>query len=95
MNMNMELKVVQGLRPCYVKQGVRKKPAMFHQWENVSYPVREELFVGGMPSGVVSHTLAIVEYENGEVAREQPDRIIFTDSKEYAFPREEEEDEID
>ena len=31
--MNAELKVVQG---------VRKKSAMFHQWENVSYPVRAE-----------------------------------------------------
>lgn len=40
--MNAELKVVQGLHLCYVKQGVRKKSAMFHQWENVSYPVREE-----------------------------------------------------
>lgn len=42
MNMDMELKVVQGLRPCYVKHGLQKKAAMFHQWENVSYPVREE-----------------------------------------------------
>lgn len=91
--MNMELKVVQGLRPCYVKQGLQKKAAMFHQWENVSYPVREELFIGGMPSGIVSHTLAIVEYENGEVHKEQPENIIFTDSKEYAFPRAEEENE--
>ena len=93
MNMNMELKVVQGLRPCYVKQGVRKKPAMFHQWENVSYPVREELFVGGMPSGIVSHTLAIVEYENGEVHKEQPENIIFADSKAYVFLRAEAENE--
>lgn len=93
MNMNMELKVVYGLRPCYVKQGLQKKAAMFHQWENVSYPVREELFIGGMPSGIVSHTLAIVEYENGEVHKEQPENIIFTDSKEYAFPREEKENE--
>jgi hypothetical protein len=67
----------------------------FCKWENVSYPVREELHIGGMPSGIVSHTLAIVEYENGEVYKEQPENIIFTDSKEYAFPREEEEDEID
>lgn len=95
MNMDMELKVVQGLRPCYVKHGLQKKAAMFHQWENVSYPVREELFIGGMPSGIVSHTLAIVEYENGEVCKEQPENIIFTDSKEYAFPREEKEDETD
>ena len=74
--MDMELKVVQGLRPCYVKQGARKKPAMFHQWENVSCPVREELFIGGMPSGIVSHTLAIVEYENGEVHKEQQATLI-------------------
>lgn len=35
----------------------------------------------------------IVEYENGEVCKEQPENIIFTDSKEYAFPREGEENE--
>lgn len=71
--MDMELKVVQGLRPCYVKHGLQKKAAMFHQWENVSYPVREELFIGGMPSGIVSHTLAIVEYENGVAWMPQPE----------------------
>lgn len=37
----------------------------------------------------------IVEYENGEVHKEQPENIIFTDSKEYAFPREEEENATD
>lgn len=37
----------------------------------------------------------IVEYENGEVCKEQSENIIFTDSKEYAFPREEKEDETD
>lgn len=90
--MNMEL---NGLRPCYVKQGLRKKAAMFHQWENVSYPVREELLIGGRLSGIVSYTLAIVEYENGEVHREQPENIVFTDSEQYVFPREEEEDATD
>ena len=35
----------------------------------------------------------IVEYENGEVRKEQPENIIFTYSKEYALPREEKENE--
>lgn len=35
----------------------------------------------------------IVEYENGEVRKEQPENIIFTDSKEYALPKEEKENE--
>lgn len=35
----------------------------------------------------------IVEYENGEVRKEQPENIIFTDSKEYTLPREEKENE--
>jgi hypothetical protein len=29
--MNAELKVVQGPRSCYVKHGLQKKAAMFHQ----------------------------------------------------------------
>ena len=33
------------------------------------------------------NTELIVEYENGEVHKEQPENIIFADSKEYVFPR--------
>ena len=39
------------------------------------------------------NTELIVEYENEEVHKEQPENIIFTDSKEYVFPRVEVENE--
>lgn len=39
------------------------------------------------------NTELIVEYENGEVHKEQPENIIFTDSKEYAFSERGEENE--
>lgn len=39
------------------------------------------------------NTELIVKYENGEVHKGQLENIIFTDSKEYAFPREEKENE--
>jgi hypothetical protein len=39
------------------------------------------------------NTELIVEYENGEVHKEQPENIIFADSKEYVFPRVEVENE--
>jgi hypothetical protein len=39
------------------------------------------------------NTELIVEYENGEVHKEQPENIIFADSKAYVFLRVEAENE--
>lgn len=39
------------------------------------------------------NTELIVEYENGEVHKEQPENIIFADSKAYVFLRAEAENE--
>lgn len=58
------------------------KKALFHRWTQVSEIVPPALTVGGHNGGVVSGTLALVEYENGEVAEVLPKRIKFLDGKE-------------
>ncbi len=70
-------------RPCIV----RGRKALFHMWENFSKPVAAELHIGGAPAGVLSLTLAIVEFEDGTVDRVLPQEVKFADNKfkEYVF----------
>lgn len=74
-------------RPCIVNG----KKALFHMWENFSKPVAAELHIGGAPAGVLSFTLAIVEFEDGTVCRVDSDEVRFTDNKfnEYIFQEKE------
>lgn len=75
-------------RPCIVKG----RKALFHRWEE-----KAELHIGGravrtidvdVPSGYLKSTLAIIEYEDGNVTECYPYEVRFCDNKfaEYAFP---------
>lgn len=62
--------------------------ALFHCWSHRSELVAESLLRGGHPSGQISSTFAIVEYENGTVHEVEPQNIRFVDNAffEYTFP---------
>ena len=62
--------------------------ALFHCWSHRSELVAESLLRGGHPSGQISGTFAIVEYEDGTIHEVEPTQIRFVDNpmSEYAFP---------
>ena len=66
--------------------------ALFHCWSHKSELVGESCLRGGHPSGQISGTFAIVEYEDGTVHEVEPQNIRFVDNamSEYAFPEMEE-----
>jgi hypothetical protein len=87
------------LRPCYVKvreydakkgnvvhTGEEKK-ALFHMLSHESHIVPPSMMVGGHSGGVVSGTLAIVEFEDGSIRKCDLEDIRFCDDKfaEFAF----------
>ena len=62
-------------RPCTVDG----RKALFHKWERKSEIVQPSMLKGGHNGGTVCGDMAIVEFENGEVAEVLPWRIRFTD----------------
>ena len=64
----------KALRPCEIT-GMGN--GFFHKWTKVSQIVGPSM--GGHSGGVVTGTLAIVEFLDGSVATVEPQRIRFTD----------------
>ena len=66
-------------RPCYVDE----KRALFNCWSQESEIIAPSLYVGGHGGGVISGVLGIVEFEDGTVARVNPERIRFVNCCEF------------
>lgn len=62
-------------RPCYVDG----RKAMWHKWVDVSEIVPPSIAIGGHGGGVVRDTLALVEYEDGDVAKVYAEKVKFAD----------------
>lgn len=54
--------------------------AFFHKWIEEKYPIVPSILAGGDSGGQYSHTYALVEYENGEVCKVEPEYIRFVDN---------------
>lgn len=78
-----EIIVKAELRPCIV----RGKNALFHRWSYKPFVGPTSPFKDGHVVGVVSHTIGIVEFEDGIVYEALPSDIRFIDHphKNYAF----------
>ena len=63
------------LRPCEVSG----EKAYFHRWVDKSEIVRPSMMAGGHNGGIISATLALVEFEDGRVEECYPHRIVFKD----------------
>lgn len=60
-------------RPCIA----RGKKATFHRWSDRSEIIEPAIAVGGHSGGVMRWTVAIVEYEDGQVGEVLPRDIQF------------------
>lgn len=79
-----EILIKTELRPCVING---KEKGMFHQWERWQQPIGESPMIGGHGAGQVSRIYALVENEEGQMNRYEPESIKFVDNKvkEYAF----------
>lgn len=84
-----EIIIKNEVRPCYA----RGRRALFHGWSNVSQI--HNAVLKGTVSGVISDTFAIVEFEDGNISRIEPEHIRFADNlfDEYCYKRLEEKEE--
>lgn len=62
-------------RPCEVNG----KKGIFHEWVQSSRPIRANYYGDGAPSGQLTRTFGIIEYEDGSVSLEYPSDVKFTD----------------
>lgn len=74
---NSEITISTEKRLCVVDG----RKALFHNWAEISYPVGEELMIGGRPAGQVSYVVALVEYEDGTVEKVDLNnqKLVFAD----------------
>lgn len=79
-NLGSSIIIKKETRPCFADG----KKAMFHQWTNESEIVPPSIMRGGHSGGVISTTLAIVEYEDGTVHKTFPEKVRFADGGEFA-----------
>lgn len=63
-------------RPCISKDG---KKCFFHCWSHVSEIVQPSILKGGHSGGVISGTLAILEFEGGYIKKVAPENFYFID----------------
>ena len=63
------------LRPCEVSG----EKAYFHRWVDKSEILAPSMMIGGHNGGVISATLALVEFEDGRIEECYPHRIVFKD----------------
>ena len=75
MNTDVNINNEQEYRPCIVLG----KKALFHKWVNKSYVYNP--IMRGQVGGVVESTIAIVEYEDGQVVECLPHQVRFIDNK--------------
>lgn len=66
-------------RPCYVNG----RKAIWHKWVDASQIVPPAIALGGHSGGVVRDTLALVEYEDGEVAKVYAEKVKFADHRAF------------
>ena len=64
-------------RPCLTNYGEK---CFFHCWTNETRVIPPSALRGGHQGGVVSETFALLEFENGSVARYHVDQFKFIDS---------------
>ena len=55
------------------------KSAAFHMFSERSYPVEPSPMMGGHPGGVIKYPVAVVEYENGQIAEVEANKVRFID----------------
>lgn len=55
------------------------KKAIFHRWVDLAYVVSPGLTLGSHNGGQIRKTLALVEYENGQIEKVEPNDVTFTD----------------
>lgn len=81
---DLEMRVIIGeqpeMRPCWVKDGESERKALFHCWERRQDLISASIMEGGHPAGVMSRTLAIVEYEDGTVHEKYLSSVRFDDT---------------
>lgn len=80
-------------RPCLVLGN----KAMFHMWVEVREIVPPSILKHGHQGGIIAGVLGLVEYENGSMAKMQPEHIQFVDGGDFhewcwAFPGKEEKE---
>lgn len=63
------------LRKCTIKERI----AYFHKWSDKSQIIPPSPMVGGHNGGVLMHTVAIIEYEDGVITECYPHEIKFID----------------
>lgn len=71
----------RGMRPCIVNG----KEALFHRWSEKADIYAPSPVVGGHGGGAVKWTVAIIEYEDGQVAEVMPCDIRFLDRNERKY----------
>ena len=87
-----EINIKAELRPCMVRDPKTQDlvPALWHCWSHVAEVVAPSPLRGGHAGGQLSSTFALVEFEDGTVAKVHPERVAFLSSaekfKEYAWP---------
>lgn len=69
-------------------QKEEKHKALFHCWNHRSELYDASPMIGGHPTGQISQTFGIVEYEDGTIHEVETTQIRFADNamSEYAFP---------
>lgn len=72
----MNIEIRQNLRPCIVNG----QKALFHCWKSVSQIVAPSHLKGGHNGGTVTHTVGIIEREDGTVHECYPDDVRFVDN---------------
>lgn len=65
-------------RECIVSCKGHDKKAFFHQWVETSYIISPSMMIGGHGGGQVRDTFALVEFEDGQVEKVEPNKIRFT-----------------
>ncbi|MGA4517395.1 hypothetical protein ACPA0F_09010 [Solibacillus silvestris] len=81
-SLNSTITVTHELRPCIWRRSGAK--ALFHKWVDVA---ENQPFSEGNIGGIVKDTLALIEFDNGKIAKVYAHEIQFTDNKfnEYVF----------
>lgn len=69
------------LRPCIVNG----KNALFHCWSERAEIIDPAFARGGHSGGVMKWTVAIIEYEDGQVVEALPQRIKFLDPPHHEY----------
>lgn len=70
-------------RECMVKIKNEWQHGWFHEWDHVAEIVNPSPLVGGHSGGLIQHTVAIVEMDDGFVIELYPNLVRFIDKAEH------------